>query len=791
MTDRTDPKQNKPGKSVGRMTRKVRRQLLGAREQAAANLEQFEQNLPGPLRNKWNRRFLTGAAILGGVVLVGHIGYWAIDRSLPSSTLINTFMRRGTLTIKAVDGTVLQQSGDVTREKLPIGKTPAMVINAFIAAEDRRFYQHNGVDYQGIFRAVARNVSKASLLEGGSTITQQLARMVFLNQDRSVDRKIKEAVMAQKLEREVADKSKLMESYLNLVYLGSEAYGVTDAAWVYFSKTVDQLTLGETAMIAGLPPAPSEYSPLINPDQAKERRDIVLERMLEQNFISQAQMEQARSEPLNLKKASPKNQLSSSPYFTDYVQQELPNYVSKDALEAGGLTVETTLNPRWQKAADQAVQDAINLDGPGQGFEQAALIAIDPANGEIRSMVGGNDYYKQSQFNRVTQAQRQPGSTFKAFVYTAAIAAGFSPYKGYNDERLVVDGYEPKNYGNKYSGYLDMKTALTKSANVVAVKVLIDVGFSPVISLAKDVGIKSKLEPTYALALGAYETTLMELTSGYGALASQGIHSEAHGIRRIINGKGEVIYNADFPSKKVIDPGTTGIMTWMLESVVANGTGQPASLPDRQVAGKTGTSEKARDLWFVGYIPQLVAGVWMGNDDSSPTYGSSGTAAGAWRQFMREVTKDLPVEKFPDLPKNMDERKGSIKAEPVKPNRMYAKAGGSSSDTPAEEDRPRRRDSEPRREEPVYEERRSSGRSRDPDPAPPRAEDIPAPASGGGGGRGRAPDPEPYIPPAAPAPAAPVAPAAPAPPEPVPPAPEPPPPVAAPPAADPAPPKAP
>ena len=253
-------------------------------------------------------------------------------------------------------------------------------------------------------------------------------------------------------------------------------------------------------------------------------------------------------------------------------------------------------------------------------------MAIDPRNGEIRALVGGYDYYKESQFNRATQAQRQPGSTFKAFVYGAGIAAGFSPYRGYLDAPYVVDGYEPKNYGGKYSGAtLDMRSALTKSVNVVAVKILLDVGFEPVLDLAKKAGIESPMQDTYSLALGAYEVNLLELTSGYGMFAAKGQHTSSHAITRIVDNKGKEIYKAKYESQQVMDADSAAITTWMMEGVVNNGTGSPAALPDRAVAGKTGTSEKARDLWFVGYIPQMVAGVWLGNDDSAPTAGSSGT----------------------------------------------------------------------------------------------------------------------------------------------------------------------
>lgn len=775
--DSPDESQSKPRRSR-RSRRSILRRLGQTQQAVAETWERVEDRIPAPLRKTRNRVILV--ILFLGMGGLGY-GYWKIDSELPDISTLQAFVRPGTLTIKALDGSAILQSGPATRDKLPLDKLPKQVVNAFIAAEDRRFYQHHGVDYWGLVRAIGRNVSKGEMVEGGSTLTQQLARMVFLNQDRSLIRKIREAMLAQKLEREVS-KEQILEKYLNMVYLGSEAYGVGDAAWVYFSKPVSDLTLSEAALIAGLPPAPSDYSPIVNMDVAKVRRDIVLERMEEQGFISPEEASKARSEAITLKPETPKNLYSSSPYFTSYVQQELSKYVSKDVLEYGGLTVETTLNTEWQKAAEEAVKDAIKLDGPAQGFEQAALVAIDPRNGEIRALVGGYDYYKESQFNRATQAQRQPGSTFKAFVYGAGIAAGFSPYRSYEDRPYVVDGYEPKNYGGKYSMQaLDMRTALTKSVNVVAVKILLDVGFEPVIELAKQAGIESPLKDTYSLALGAYEVNLLELTSGYGIFAAKGQHTQPHAITRVIDNKGKEIFKAKYDAKQVIDGDSAAITTWMMEGVVNNGTGSPAALPDRAVAGKTGTSEKARDLWFIGYIPQMVAGVWLGNDDSAPTAGSSGTAAATWGQFMRKVIKGMPEEKFADLPKDLDDRKGTIKAKKVTPNSSYSKAAPSASEKSEWRDRAveepqesRRRDWAPEPEAP----RSSGGGSRDYDPAPP-VQDIPPPE------RTYNPDPEPapapipepapYIAPPSrdPEPAAPEPPPLAAPPAPEPPAPKP------------------
>ncbi len=609
-----------------------------------------------------------GVLSIGGGALIYCL--WilhTLDKSLPDVNDLSAFNRDGTLTIKAADSTILLQSGPATRDKLKLKEIPDLLAKAFISIEDRRFYDHRGVDYQGIVRSIVSNILARDLVQGGSTITQQLARVVFLTQERSVRRKLREALLAQKIERELS-KEQVLERYLNLVYLGSDSYGVADAAWVFFSKTVDKLTLAEMATLAGLPPAPSEYSPLVNPNFAKKRRNLVLQQMQEAKVITEAQAKEAMAEPLIVKQSPPRRFEVVAPYFASFIRKELPRYVSQDALEAGGLTVETTVDLKWQKIAEKVVKDAIETDGRRQGFEQAALVSMDPKTGEVKALVGGANF-KESQFNRATQALRQPGSTFKGLVYAAAMGAGFSPYDSYEDAPIIIDGYQPNNYGKRFSGWRSISDALTSSVNVVAVKVLMDVGFEPAIKLAHDMGIKSKLSPIYSLALGSSEVNLLELTNAYGTLAAQGKFIEAHGISRVINQRGDVIYQSDFKPKQVLDQDSAAITTWMLQGVVQGGTGGPAALSDRPVAGKTGTSEKVRDLWFIGYIPQVVTGVWLGNDDNYPTGGTSGTAAYNWRDFMSQAVKGMPVEEFPKLPK-LEGRKGSIKAKPVQPNEI-------------------------------------------------------------------------------------------------------------------------
>lgn len=587
---------------------------------------------------------------------------------LPETSAALTYQRGGTITVKSADGAILQKMGPASREIVDFGDLPKDLVQAFIASEDRRFYEHRGVDYRGIFRATLANLRQRQVVEGASTITQQLARIVFLDQERTFHRKAKEAMLALKLEQELT-KQQILERYLNLVYLGAGAYGVGDAAWVYFGKSVEDLTLAESALIAGMAPAPSLYSPLVDEQAALLQRNRVIRGMLAIGAITSAEAEAALASEMATTPHEPKYLYSEFPYFTIYVQKQLSEILTPEQLEAGGLTVETSLNVSWQRKAEQTVQEAIDRYSRGQGFEQAALVAIDPRNGEIKAMVGGNDF-NESQFNRVTQAQRQPGSTFKTFVYTTSIAAGFSPYKIYTDAKYVVDGYEPKNYGDRFRGDVEMRRALQSSINVVAVKTLVDVGFEPVIEMARRMGIQSELLPTYSLALGASEVNLLELTSAYGSLATNGMHAPVHGIRRVINSRGEVLYEVSTQKERAVDPETAAIMTWMLEGVVQSGTGRNAAL-DRPVAGKTGTSERNRDLWFVGYIPQLVAGVWMGNDDSTPTWGASSTAAIVWRMFMSQLMADIPEEDFPELPR-LDGREGTIEAKPVKPSKVVA-----------------------------------------------------------------------------------------------------------------------
>jgi penicillin-binding protein 1A len=717
------------------------------------------------------------AAVLGGgVAAVQSTVVGSFDALLPDASGISNFNRPGTLTILSADGQVVQKLGPVSRDKLSSGEVPPLVAQAFIAAEDRRFYRHSGVDLQGILRATARNISRGSVEEGASTITQQLARTVFLSQDRTVVRKLKEAALAGKLERQLS-KRQILTEYLNLVYLGSSAYGVSDAAWIYFSKTPEQLTLPEAAMIAGLPPAPSVYSPLVNPELALQRRAIVLRRMREAGFITSAQQSEAEGAPLGLRPADPKYWESRAPYFGNWVQQELANVLSKEQLEVGGLTVRSSVNLAWQAEAEKTVR------AHAGGSMEGALVAIEPGTGLVRAMVGGKDFNK-SQFNRATQALRSPGSTFKLFTYTAAIEAGLKPEDTVdNKQRCIKDGWPPKQFcikGASGRSPTSIANAFASSLNAASVDLAEKVGYPKVVEVAKSLGMVGDIGEYPSMVLGANEQYVLEMAAAYAAITNRGVFVKPTPFEEIYGPDGELLWSRRVDGGKggrEVSSDVADALLWMQQRVVSSGTGRGAALPDRPVAGKTGTSEGARDLWFIGSIPQLTTALWLGYDSNRKTGSSSAAAAYAWRQFMAAITKDMPVQQFPPKPVLT----GTFKKPDTKPKPAAR---------PQEQSR-REPESESWRR-PLSDETESTPipePSWEPEPEPetpvrpaPAARPAPAPAPP----RPASPAPAPAPPPPAPAPA-PVAapPPAPAPPPPPPPepaaaAPPPPPPPVAP-----------
>ncbi|MFN9548558.1 MAG: transglycosylase domain-containing protein [Cyanobacteriota bacterium] len=570
-----------------------------------------------------------------------------VDAYLPDVKGIRSFNRPGTLTVLAADGSVLYKQGPATRDKLQPGKMPRLVQKAFIAAEDRRFYSHDGIDPVGILRAVGRNISQGSVEEGASTITQQLARMVFLSQDRTLMRKLREAALASKIERQLS-KEQILEQYLNFVYLGSGAYGISDAAWVYFSKTPDQLTLPEAALIAGLPPAPTVYSPLVNPDLALKRRATVLRRMREASFIDDRQLAEALDAPLGLKSSEPKYFVNPAPWFISWLEQELPTVLTKEQLEVGGLTVRSSLNAQWQAAAQATIKKHAS---PGM---EGALVSMEPGTGLVRAMVGGQDW-NRSQFNRATQALRSPGSTFKLFTYTAALRYGMTPRDTISArERCYTDGWPPKRFCIAGTGgAMTLKEALTRSVNTAAVATAEKVGFPRVIETARLLGITGVIGDYPSMVLGANEKTVLEMTAAYAAINNRGLFILPTPFEEILGPDGKRLYNRSEKApapRRAVSSDVADAMMGMLQNVVRNGTGGGAALPDRPVAGKTGTAEGARDLWFIGSIPQLTTAIWFGFDQNWKTGSSSAQAAYAWGDYMKQVTKDLPVKPFPPEP---------------------------------------------------------------------------------------------------------------------------------------------
>ena len=589
----------------------------------------------------------SAAAIGVGAALGTRALTQMIDATLPDARGVATFNRPGTITLLSTNGRVIQKLGPATREKLKEGEMPILLQQAFIAAEDRRFYEHDGVDGWGIARAIVTNVRQGSVREGASTITQQLARTVFLSQDRTITRKLKEAALAFKLERQLS-KQQILEQYLNYVYLGSGAYGVADAAWIYFSKTPDQLTLPEAALIAGLPPAPSIYSPLVNPKLALERRAVVLERMVQAGFITAAEANRTKDEPLELRPATPKYFNSSAPHFTSWVAQQLPRLLTAEQLEMGGLEIRTSINLDWQLKAQEVVREYAPADTEG------SMVSIEPGTGLVRVMVGGKDF-GSSQFNRATQALRSPGSTFKLFPYAAAIDRGVKPEDIFIDKKQCWKGYCPKNFGAKYFGKVSLADALKNSLNTVAVQLQDKVGFDAIIETANgfNIGTQRPLGKYYPMAIGAYEQTILDMTAAYAAVANRGVFMLPTAFEEIRGPDDEVLWSRRIDGdrgRRALDSDVADAMNWMLQRVVTGGTGIAAKLEDRQVAGKTGTSEGARDLWFIGSIPQLTTAVWFGYDNNRETKSGSGESAWAWKQFMLQIKDEFPVQTFPPKP---------------------------------------------------------------------------------------------------------------------------------------------
>src|SRR5574341_1704278 len=547
---------------------------------------------------------------------------------------------------------------------VPLTRIPKQVQQAILDTEDANFYQHGAISLKGMARAVLRNLRSAKLKEGGSTITQQLAKSLFLSSERTLSRKLREIQLAQEIERRYS-KDKILEMYLNAIYFGGGAYGIEAAARTYFGKSVGQLTLAEAGLLAGLPKAPTAYSPFSDLKRAKERRDYVLGRMEKEGHITAAQARAGIREPIILNPYFRGRGIA--PAFVDLVRRELePRY--GQALAKGGLRIYTTLNLRMQQTASEVLRRGIdeiektqvgrrNAAAPVAPLLEGALVAMDPTTGEIRAMVGGRDYGR-SQWNRAVQAQRQPGSAFKPFVYAAALDRGFTPASLLEDYpvnySIVQNGrmveWSPENFDRQFRGEVTLRHALEESINVPTVRLLEKVGVDPVISLAHQMGIVSDLRRELALALGVSEINLVELGTAYGVFADRGFRVPPRGVRKIVSPNGDLLELTEEPGERVLREEVAFQVTRILQGAVERGTGKRAKIPGQALAAKTGTSQDAADIWLVGYVPRLVAGLWIGFDQprSLGSHESAGRlGAPVWADFMRRVLPEIPAETVP------------------------------------------------------------------------------------------------------------------------------------------------
>jgi 1A family penicillin-binding protein len=618
---------------------------LGPPELAAAVRVQYKDPLPWYL--KAVRYGLFGASGLTAIATLAIALEWQRFSVYPLPESV-----QGPVVVNSRDGQPLRTPRtDRHIEIQNLSEFSPYLPRAIMASEDSRYYWHFGVDPIGTLRAVVTNVRGGEIREGGSTITQQLARSVFpdyVGRQDSAARKIREAIVSLKLET-VYSKNFLLRMYLNRVYLGSGIYGFEDAAQFYFGKSSKDLSLSEAATLVGILPAPNSFNPVTNYKAAVEYRDRVLERMAQQGMVSQEEADRARRSRIEISpKARQELQGSIAPYFYSAVFDELDSLLGGRLAREGNFIVETGLDRKMQSAAERSLKASVETNGASAGYSQGAVVTIDAKTGAVMAMVGGVDY-QESQFNRVTQALRQPGSTFKIFAYTAALEQGISPGTTYSCAPLDWGGQTFAGC----SGSADLYTGVAQSLNVIALRVAQDVGLDKVVQMAQRMGIKSSLKAVPGLVLGQSEATPLEMTSAFGVLANEGVRNRPHTIKRIVDSGDcqnrqdistcRVIYQADQDSEnnaQVIQPEVANTMTTLLRGVVQSGTGRSAAIGLGEV-GKTGTTNDNKDLWFIGYVPsqKIVTGVWLGNDDNKPTDGNSGLAAKLWGDYMRQVVR--------------------------------------------------------------------------------------------------------------------------------------------------------
>ncbi|MGI9382199.1 MAG: transglycosylase domain-containing protein, partial [Methyloligellaceae bacterium] len=568
------------------------------------------------------------AAVWCALILGGLIFY--VTNSLPNPVLLSLDKRPPNLTILASNGRVLAERG-LRRGHIRLGQLPPYAVDAVLATEDRRFYSHMGVDPVGLARAAARNAWAGRVVEGGSTISQQLAKNLFLKPERTLARKLQEAILAIWLETKFS-KKKILELYLNRVYFGAGAYGIEAAARRYFGKSARHITLPEAALLAGLLKAPSRYAPTSSARRAKRRASVVIENMVKARLLSPAQAVTALASPARVRNPSG---ITGYEYAVDWVVELLPGFVGEQRTD---LIVETTIDAALQRKAQNIVRLAVARNSVRHRVGEAAAAVLD-RRGAIMALVGGRSY-KRSQFNRAVKAYRQPGSAFKPFVFLAALESGMTPDTLARDTPVTINGWRPKNYKNRYRGNVTLRDGLAHSSNAVAVRLTMEVGRWRVVRTARRLGISSPLHTRPSIALGTAEVNLVELTSAYAPFANGGRGVLPHIINRVTTARGKVLYKrrGSGPGRVVADP-FVGAMNEMMNATLMDGTGRQAALTRHPAGGKTGTTQNSRDAWFIGYTSHLIAGVWVGNDDGSPMKKVTGGTLPAriWKSIMTEA----------------------------------------------------------------------------------------------------------------------------------------------------------
>jgi penicillin-binding protein 1A len=590
----------------------------------------------GSARRGVMRLFYWGAVLgLWAAIAVVGVIVW-VGAHLPPIQSLEIPKRPPTVQIVGMDGSVLATRGEMAGTNVSLKDLPPYLPKAFIAIEDRRFYSHYGVDPFGIARAAVANILHRGVSQGGSTLTQQLAKNLFLTQERTLLRKLQEAELALWLEHKHS-KTEILELYLNRVYFGSGAYGVEAAAQRYFGKPASNVTIAEAAMLAGLVKSPTRLAPNRNPEGAEARAKLVLAAMADAGFITDAQAQAAITKPSYAVKAVGAGTIN---YVADWIGEVLDDLVGP--IEQS-IVVETSIDPKLQSSAEIAVIDELAAKSVKFNVSQGALVAMTP-DGAVRAMVGGRNY-AESQYNRAVTSKRQPGSAFKPFVYLTAIEAGLTPDTVRQDAPIDVKGWKPENFGHEYLGPVTLTQALAMSLNTVAVRVGLEVGAKNVVRTAHRLGISSKLEANASIALGTSEVSLTELVGAYAPFANGGLGVSPHVVNKIRTVEGNRVVYSRPPDQlgHVIDPRNVAMMNTMMQETLLSGTAHKAEIPGWMAAGKTGTSQDYRDAWFIGYTAQLVTGVWLGNDDNSPTKKATGGGlpVEVWSRFMRSAHQGI------------------------------------------------------------------------------------------------------------------------------------------------------